>query len=166
MILVADCSALIALSACQQLDLLEKLFTTVVVPEAVYYEATVGHKKEARQLKQYLQNKVRKIDMNHYVFLDGFSDLGETEAMLLYKQLSADKLLIDDKRGRKIAKLNNIRIVGSLGILLFAKEKGFINEVYPLLQRIEKAGIHLSPQLIETVLELAGEMKNTSQSPH
>lgn len=157
MILVADCSALIALSACQQLALLEKLFETVVVPEAVYYEATVSYKKEAQQLKVYLQNKVHKVDMNNYVFLDGFSDIGETEAMLLYKQLSADKLLIDDKRGRKIAKLNNIRIIGSLGILLIAKEKGLINEIYPLLQCIEKAGIHLSAELVETVLDLAGE---------
>ena len=157
MILVADCSALIALSACQQLALLEKLFETVVVPEAVYYEATVSYKKEAQQLKVYLQNKVHKVDMNNYVFLDGFSDIGETEAMLLYKQLSADKLLIDDKRGRKIAKLNNIRIIGSLGILLIAKEKGLIDEIYPLLQCIEKAGIHLSVELVETVLDLAGE---------
>jgi predicted nucleic acid-binding protein len=157
MILVADCSALIALSACQQLALLEKLFETVVVPEAVYYEATVSYKKEAQQLNVYLENKIHKVDMNNYVFLDGFSDIGETEAMLLYKQLSADKLLIDDKRGRKIAKLNNIRIVGSLGILLIAKEKGLINEVYPLLQCIEKAGIHLSVELVETVLDLAGE---------
>ncbi len=157
MILVADCSALIALSACQQLAVLEKLFETVVVPEAVYYEATVSYKKEAQQLKVYLQNKVHKVDMNNYVFLDGFSDIGETEAMLLYKQLSADKLLIDDKRGRKIAKLNNIRIIGSLGILLIAKEKGLINEIYPLLQCIEKAGIHLSVELVETVLDLAGE---------
>jgi predicted nucleic acid-binding protein len=157
MILVADCSALIALSACQQLELLEKLFETVVVPEAVYLEATVANKKEARQLKSYLQGKVRKIDTAQYVFLDGFADIGETEAMLLYKQLSANKLLIDDKRGRKVAKINHIHVIGSLGILLVAKERGLIREISPLLQKIEQADLHLSAALIESILELAGE---------
>jgi predicted nucleic acid-binding protein len=157
MILVADCSALIALSACGQLELLEKLFETVVVPDAVYLEATVADKKEARQLKTFLQGKVRQVDISQYVFLDAFADLGETEAMLLYKQLAANKLLIDDKRGRKVAKINNISIIGSLGVLLAAKERGLITEIAPLLNLIQQSDVHISDTLIESVLELAGE---------
>jgi predicted nucleic acid-binding protein len=45
MILVADSSALIALSACNSLELLEKLFETVLVPETVYFETTRSNKK-------------------------------------------------------------------------------------------------------------------------
>jgi predicted nucleic acid-binding protein len=161
MILVADCSALIALSACNQLKLLEKIFETVIVPEAVYQEATVLDKKEARQIETFLQGKVRIVDISRYVFLDGFADLGETQAMLLYKQISADKLLIDDKRGRKIAKINNINVIGSLGVLLVAKERGLISEVAPLLNLIQQSDVHISNTLVETVLELAGEFENT-----
>ena len=83
MILVADCSALIALSICNSLELLEQVFSQVIVPEAVYLEATQPNKKHAHELKLYLKGKVRKVDMQHYVFLDGFADAGETEAMLL-----------------------------------------------------------------------------------
>ena len=50
---------------------------------AVYLEATQPNKKHAHELKLYLEGKVRKVDMQHYVFLDGFADAGETEAMLL-----------------------------------------------------------------------------------
>jgi predicted nucleic acid-binding protein len=89
MILIADCSALVALASCDGLGLLNKLFGTVIVPEAVYHEAVVNAKPEAQQLKDYLHNKIRKIDLNKSILLDGFSDLGETEAMLLYKQYSA-----------------------------------------------------------------------------
>lgn len=71
--------------------------------------------------------------MQNYVFLDGFADAGETEAMVLYKQIAADKLLIDDKRGRNVAKLNQISTIGSLGVLLAAKQKGLIHEIAPLL---------------------------------
>jgi predicted nucleic acid-binding protein len=157
MILVADCSALIALSTCNCLELLEQLFSSVVVPEAVYHEATTANKKEARRLEKYLQDKVRKVDMQNYVFLDGFADAGETEAMVLYKQISANKLLIDDKRGRSVAKLNQISTIGSLGVLLVAKQKGLIKEVAPFLEILEKSELYLSKQLIATVLELAKE---------
>jgi uncharacterized protein (DUF433 family) len=50
MILVADCSALIALSVCESLSLLEQLFDVVVVPETVYHEATCPDKNEAQKL--------------------------------------------------------------------------------------------------------------------
>jgi predicted nucleic acid-binding protein len=60
MILVADCSALIALSICNQLTLLDQLFAQVVVSQAVYDEATQPNKKQASQLKTYLAGKVRR----------------------------------------------------------------------------------------------------------
>ena len=157
MILIADSSALIALSVCNSLDLLEKVFGSVLVPEAVYLETTQPDKKEAQKLKAFLQDKVRHVEMHSYVFLDAFADVGETEAMLLYKQLSADKLLIDDQRGRKVAKINRISTIGSLGVLLFAKEQGLITAVSPLLKQIENSDIYLSPKLMATVLELAKE---------
>ena len=77
MILVADCSALIALASCRGLGLLAALFGTVIVPEAVYREAVVGDQHEAQPLKGYLEGKVRKIELDSPVLLDGFSDLGE-----------------------------------------------------------------------------------------
>ncbi len=136
---------------------MERLFAVVVVPETVYHEATQPDKKEAQALKLFLRDKIRHVDLNDYVFLDVFADAGETEAMVLYKQISADKLLIDDRRGRKVARINHINTIGSFGVLLAAKEKGLIPEVAPLLRRLENSDIYLSPQLITTVLELAGE---------
>ena len=54
MILVADCSALVALSVCSSLNLLEQLFTSVVVPETVNFEASQPDKKRAQALKTFL----------------------------------------------------------------------------------------------------------------
>jgi len=65
--------------------------------------------------------------------------------------------LIDDRRGRKVAKINQIDTIGSLGILLAAKAKGLVPEVAPLLREIEQSDIYLSPDLIATVLDLSGE---------
>ena len=116
--LIADASALIALGSCKSLPLLDALFGAVLVPEAVYLEVTAADKPQAERLMHYLQDKVRQVNMQNYVYLDAFADAGETAAMLLYKELSADYLLIDDKRGRKVAAINQINIIGSLAVLL------------------------------------------------
>ena len=157
MILVADASALIALSACDSLTLLDALFGQVWVPEAVFNEVAIADKPQAARLHRYLQGKVRAVDLQHFVFLDAFADAGETAAMLLYKEMAADYLLIDDKRGRKVAKINQIRTIGSLGVLLQAKCVGLIPAVAPLLQQIAASPVFLGADLLQTVLDLAGE---------
>ena len=157
MILVADASALIALSSCDSLALLEALFGTVLVPQAVFLEVTAVDKPQSDRLQSYLQGKVRAVDMRGFVFLDAFADAGETQAMLLYKELAADYLLIDDKRGRKVAKINQIKTVGSLGVLLQAKRAGLISRVAPLIEKIAVSPVFMSESLIQTVLDLADE---------
>ncbi|PIQ16749.1 MAG: DUF3368 domain-containing protein, partial [Flavobacteriales bacterium CG18_big_fil_WC_8_21_14_2_50_32_9] len=89
--------------------------------------------------------------------LDAYADAGETQAMLLYKEVAADYLLIDDKRGRKVAKINQIQTIGSLGVLLQAKRAGLIPSVAPLLAQISATPIFMNADLIKTVLDLAGE---------
>lgn len=157
MILVADASALIALSACNSLPVLDAIFGTVLAPEAVYLEVAAKDKPHAEPLRNYLQGKVRQVDMRHYVYVDAYADAGETAAMLLYKELEADYLLIDDKRGRKVAALNQIKTVGSLGVLLQAKRAGLIVSIAPLLAQLDASPVFISRNLLETVLELAGE---------
>ncbi len=97
------------------------------------------------------------MDVSHFVHLGVAADLGETEAMLLYKNLSADCLLIDDQRGRKVAIINQIKTVGSLGLLLQAKRAGLVTRVAPLIEQIAAGPIFMSERLISTVLDLAGE---------
>jgi hypothetical protein len=157
MILIADASALIALATCDSLYLLDALFGEVLVPEVVFFEVTTADKPQSVKLRHYLQNKIRTVDMRHYVYLDAFADAGETQAMLLYKEMAAEYLLIDDKRGRKVAKINQIKIVGSLGVLLQAKRAGLIPNVAPLLEKITASSIFMNQNLIQMVLALAGE---------
>lgn len=157
MILVADASALIALSACESLPLLDALFGQVLVPEAVFNEVAANNKPQSARLRSYLHGKVRAVDMQSFVYLDSFADAGETAAMILYKEVAADFLLIDDKRGKKVAKINQIKTIGSLGVLLQAKRLGLIPLIAPLLEQISASPVFIGADLIRTVLELAGE---------
>lgn len=157
MILVADASALIALATCDGLYWLDQLFGEVLVPETVFQEVATSSKPQSKRLHAYLQGKVRNVDMSGYVYLDAYADAGETQAMLLYKAVGADYLLIDDKRGRKVAQINQINTVGSLGVLLQAKRSGLITQVKPSLDLIAQSPIYIAPSLINAVLAMAGE---------
>jgi uncharacterized protein len=150
MILVADCSALIALASCNALGYLETLYGQVIVPQVVFEECTVDSKPYATELSAYLKGKSRSVNTHDFVLLDGQADVGETQAMLLYKQHH-------DKRGRQIAKLNHINTIGSMRVLLAAKEAKLIQKIGPLLSKIEQSPVYLSKSLIEAVLDLAGE---------
>ena len=59
MIVIADTSALVALSICKGLGLLDKLFGTIAVPQTVYDECIVPDKAQSEVLQKYLQNKVK-----------------------------------------------------------------------------------------------------------
>lgn len=157
MILVADSSALIALSLCNVLKFLDVLFEEVKVPPAVFDEVTEEDKVESIALSEYLKDKIEYVNMEDYIITDFSIRKGEIEAMALYKKLGADKLLVDDKRARKLAQLNGMNIIGSLGILLIAKEKGLIEQIKPYVEIIKESDIYINEELIDYVLELAGE---------
>ncbi|UCH94617.1 MAG: DUF3368 domain-containing protein, partial [Candidatus Aminicenantes bacterium] len=134
--MVADSSALIALSLCNALEFLDVLFGEVRVPQAVFDEVTEEGKKESIELYEYLIDKIESVSMEDYVITDFSIGRGDLEAMALYKRLGAEKLLVDDKRARKLAQLNGMNIIGSLGILLIAKEKGLIEQIKPYVEII------------------------------
>ena len=157
MIVIADSSALVALSLCDSLPLLEALFGAVNVPQAVYDEVCIAHKAEAQALQAYLAGKVCHVSTNFNIVKPHGLGKGELAAISLYKQLSADLLLIDDARAKKVAYLNNVEVMGSLGVLLLAKQKGLVPLLKPLLTKLRCADIFIGEQLLGQILVLAGE---------
>ena len=157
MLIVADSSALIALATCDGLGILLDIYDEIKVPRAVYEEVVEPEKPQATVLKSFLSNRVMEVDTTHWVLAAGSLGQGEIEAMALYKQLSADALLIDDHRARTIAEHNKINCIGVLGVLLFAKQKGKIDKVAPYIQKLRSSSIHYGEALLNKVLKLAGE---------
>ena len=157
MLIIADSSALISLAVCQKLSVLDQLYGEVKVLKAVFSEVTQAGKPQSEILRSYLHDKVSDIDLSEWMFDFGELGRGELEAIALFKKLHADLLLLDDKKARKIAELNEIPIIGSLGVLLFAKKKGLIELVKPSIENLQASGIHISKSLIQRILLLAKE---------
>jgi predicted nucleic acid-binding protein len=158
MIIICDSSPLIALAIVDRLDLLECIFEKVFVPVSVFNELTKANKPEAQQIAGWAQGKI--VAASNEQLIRSFSlllDMGEAEAMTLYFEKEADFLLIDEKKGRKIAHYNKINVVGTLGILLLAKQKGLIPSVRPLIESLQQSYIRISDELYNKTLELAEE---------
>lgn len=159
MIVVSDSSPITNLAAIGQLDLLRQLYQNVFIPAAVYRELTAASGShpgaivqsldwiEARDVANRLLVTALRIDL----------DEGEEEAIALAQEISADLLLLDERRGRAVAGRFGLRVVGLLGVLVDAKQQGLIPEVKPLLDALVRAGFRISQDLYARVLQAAGE---------
>ena len=117
------------------MDLLDKLFDDVKIPHAVWVEISTDESKPFhKRICAYFQDKVEQIKgFNELTFM---MDYGESESVILYKELQANFLLIDDKKARSIAENFGINCVGTLGLLSIAKDKGLVDNLKPLFDLI------------------------------
>lgn len=85
-------------------------------------------------------------------------DAGEAEAIALAKEIHADRLLIDERKGRRLAQAEGLHVIGLLGVVLLAKRKGFISDARHLIEQlVNEAGVYLDPDLINSALQTVGE---------
>lgn len=81
---------------------------------------------------------------------------GERECIGLALELDAEAV-IDELRGRRRALTMGVRVVGTLGVLLLAKDEGLIQNIGPDVDALLETGFYLAPWLIADALATAGE---------
>jgi uncharacterized protein len=85
-------------------------------------------------------------------------DRGEAEAIALAEELRADHLLIDERKGRRLAQQRGVPVIGLLGVVLLAKHAKLISSAGRLLEKLDReAGIYLSDELKKAALKTVGE---------
>ena len=155
-IVVADTGVIISLVHIQRIDLIEKIFGEYYIAKAVWIELNNYDNPDFdNSILDDLKPKVREINSKNYLSM--VMDYGESESAILYEELQADYLLIDDNKARLIAESLDINCIGTLGLLLKAKQKGLIAEVKPLFEKLLKAGRYFSRELLSDILNKIGE---------
>lgn len=149
-VIISDASCLIALDRINKLEILAKIFGTIVTTPEVQSE--FGNTLPGWISIIEAKDQVRKNDLNKLV------DLGEASAISLAIESVGATLIIDEKKGRELALKLNLKIIGTIRVLLLAKQKGVIPKIKPLLVELEKNHFRFSKSLIIKVLEEAQEI--------
>lgn len=153
MIVVSDTSPLTALLTVGEAELLVRLFSVVWIPEAVEAELLRSHSRLPVWLRV---QSVR--DVSKALLYMQSVDRGEAEAIALAEELHADHVLMDERKGRRLAQQQGLAVVGLLGVVLMAKRRGFVSSARSLLLRLDReAGVYLANDLKETALKTVGE---------
>lgn len=159
MIVVSDTTPLISLMKASRLELLATLFREVLIPEAVFSELTANPRfqAEADQIRKAPYIKVVTVSEQKAVDILRRSsglDLGESEAIVFADDQKADVLLMDEAKGRKVAKAMGLYIMGTVGVLLFAFEKNVLtdSEVKEALEQLQQADRRIGDELIQYAL--------------
>ncbi len=140
MIVVADSSVLVGLSSIGKLYLLKVLFgEEILIPPAVWSEVVEhgGGRPGAKQIESSEWIVVKTVNASDLLqLLKVDLDIGEAEAIALAKKIKADLILLDERDARKIAKSLSLKILGTIGILIKAKQIGEIESLQDVLDTL------------------------------
>lgn len=158
---VSDSSALILFARVNRLDLLAGVFDHLIVPPAVWREVVSSGPERVGAVDLANAHWIRRQDLAHPEAMEHLRDIlhpGEAEAITLAGEIvPAVPILIDDLKARRVAIQRGLRVVGTAGVLVLAKERRLIEQVRPLLGAVIAAGLFLGESAIQEVLRRSDE---------
>lgn len=160
-IVVADAGPLIAFGRLDKFSVLSAIFDRVIVPQAVY-EETQSHPAapDASVIRAAAESGALTLDASAPDRPDLPEEIelgeGEAAAIALAAKLGYG-VLMNDLQGRSIASMLALRVIGSVGVLILAKQRGLIPALAPLLETLRTSGYYLSDALIQEALQRVGE---------
>lgn len=146
-IIVADSTCLIGLEGIGQLHILPDLFEKVLVPPEVSRE--FGGTFPWLETEEF-RSKTLSVMLRLVV------DSGEAEAIALASE-SGLRLIANDKQARSVARQLGIEVIGTVGILITAKQKGILNQLMPTLDALQQNQFYISKLLREEALKIVDE---------
>lgn len=146
---VTNSTCLIGLERIGRLEILPQVFSSIFIPLAVQQEVGIN---ADWPIVQSVANLALIAALKTQL------DPGEAEAIALAIELGDVFLIIDERNARRIAQQMGLKVIGTLGMFLRAKEKGVISEVKPVIMSLESVNFRIAPALIQKALILAGEL--------
>jgi predicted nucleic acid-binding protein len=148
-IIISDTSSLIALTNIGELEILKSVYEEVVITPEIAEEYGLEAPDWIRIESANDEQKFKLLNLE--------LDKGESSGIALALENESSLLIIDEKKGRGIAKKLGIKITGILGVMIKAKETGLVDQIKPLIQKLEKVDFRISAKLKTQILEKVGE---------
>lgn len=148
---VSNASPFIALDRIGRLDLMQRLFNQVTVPPAVVQEVSPRMSLPSWVVEQSLTQPLAP------QVLAASLGPGEREAICLALEQNASWLIVDELPARRLATVLGVPVVGTIGVLVAAKQRGLVTEIRSLLDALTQQGFYIAQALCDSVLKQASE---------
>lgn len=148
MIAVSNSSPLVALERIGRLGLLDGIFSDVLIPLAVAAETAVGEPPTCLA--------VRAISTPLPPAGPALGS-GERESIALALETRPDWLILDDRPARRLARRLGLAVIGTVGVLVLAKDQGLISGLKPERDALLRSSFYLDSVLYQKILKRAGE---------
>lgn len=154
MIVVADTSPINYLILIQEVDILPKMYGRVVIPETVRKELV---RASAPQLVRSLINKLPNwLEVRSPLAVPDSSlaklDAGERDAITLATELHVDRLIVDEREGRREAERRGIPVIGTLGVLREAAILKLL-DIRVAIERLQTTSFYVAPEVLASLLK-------------
>jgi predicted nucleic acid-binding protein len=163
MLVVSNTSPILNLAIIGQLSLLYEQFGEVWIPPAVLGELRVDEDLPGSQAVRGALEAgwLRVEEVNDQMLVQVLwrdLDEGEAEAIVSALQMKVRRVLLDEREGRRIAKLLGLNVTGVLGILLRARREGKLSSLRRAMEALqEQTGFHIGTELYTDMLSESGE---------
>lgn len=158
---ICNTGPIVALSMIDRIDILRDLFELVTVPEAVHMEILEGGTTNAGLANYQKVKWIKVMTLSNPVdpLLRTSLDSGEAAVIGLARELSANLVLIDERKARKIARtIYGLHVIGSARVLVEAKRHGLLDNVGAALQAMRNGGYWIGDSIVDAALKQAGEI--------
>ena len=151
-LIISDSTTIITLLNINRLDVLKNIFSLVYIPKKVYDEIVIEEKITLNK-NFFVVKEIN--DKNLYTLLTKSLDAGESEAIVLAKEMNLS-LIIDEKKGRKIASNLGINIFGFVGLLVLNYKKEMLTkeDTLDIFYKAKEQGFRVSNNLENEFLKL------------
>jgi len=149
-VVISDTSCLIALASIDRIGLLQVLFSEVVTTAEVEQEF-------GKQLPIWIKLR-QPINTDQQLELERTLGKGESSAIALAIEIPDSLVIIDEKQGRRVAMQLGLEVIGTLRVLLLAKQDGIIDNLKRAIAELQGHGFRLDKDVIQDILREAGEV--------
>lgn len=157
---VVNTAPLLFLSRINRLPILHK-FGRIWTPEAVISEIRYKQDEATGLVEQALNDWliIKPVEDNNLLaVLTMELGIGEAEVITVAIEQKADWVLLDDQDARRYAHRYGLQVIGTLGLLAWARKKGFIDSLKQEIEKLRDAGIYATDELVDGLLRETGEL--------
>ncbi|MDQ5988610.1 MAG: hypothetical protein CSYNP_04371 [Syntrophus sp. SKADARSKE-3] len=159
-IIISNTGPIIALAGIKRLDILKDLNDSVIIPEPVHIEIMAGGKSFVGidEYKKATWMDIRKLKHPPEPLLAKLLDEGEASVIHLAWELGLEKILMDERKGRRIARdVYGLYVTGTIRLLIDAKRVGLIVNLADVLAEMKSSGYWIHDKIMQAAVKEVGE---------